>query len=207
MVFTYLDFFGEKEETDRLKELYTKGQVSDIEVKKYLFDSLMKTFKNARARYADLKAHPEKVKKILADGATKAKMVAGATMEEVREVIGLKNQYSIGMPSTISIDDFVKVEMRVGKVLEATNKEGSEKLIRLVVNFDEEKTRIIFTGVRSYGYTPDYFLGHQFFFITNLAPRKMLDEYSNGMIMAVDGTDGKPQFISADAMPVGAKIR
>jgi hypothetical protein len=35
----------------------------------------------------------------------------------------------------------------------------------------------------------------------------MMDEYSQGMIMAVDGADGKPQFISADGMPVGAKIR
>jgi tryptophanyl-tRNA synthetase len=215
MVFTYLDFFGEKAETDRLKELYIKGQVSDIEVKKYLFDSLMKTFKNARERYADLKAHPEKVKKILERGRTHALEVAAKTMEEVRETIGLVNAYSISARSHlakpgetfINIDEFARVEMRVGKVIEATNKEGSEKLIRLIVDVGEDKPRVIFTGVRSFGYTPEFFAGHQFFFITNLAPRKMLDEYSNGMIMAVDGADNKPQFISADGMAPGAKIR
>ena len=234
MVFTYLDFFGEKAETDRLKESYIKGQVSDIEVKNYLFDSLMKTFKDARKRYEDLKTHPEKVKKILEEGAAKAKSVAAATMGEVRETIGLINTYSfdkklsfkksqssalntasdgakknqsLALNSTISIDEFARVEMRVGKVLEATNKEGSEKLIRLVVDVAEEKPRIIFTAVRPFGYTPDYFTGKQFFFITNLAPRKMMDEYSQGMIMAVDGIDGKPQFLSADGMPPGAKIR
>ena len=167
-----------------------------------------------------MKAHPEKVTKILNEGAAKARVVAGATMEEVRETIGLVNAYSISARShlaklgetLINIDDFACVEMRVGKVLEATNKDGSDKLIRLVVDVGEEKPRIIFTGVRSFGYTPDFFAGHQFFFITNLAPRKMLDEYSNGMIMAVDSSAsseqaGKPQFIPADGMSPGAKIR
>lgn len=113
----------------------------------------------------------------------------------------------------ITIDEFGKVEMRVGKVVEATNKEGSEKLIRLVVDFGTEK-RIIFTGVRGFGYAPADFLNKQFFFITNLAPRKMMDEESQGMIMAVDsprgeagGSDKKPIFVSAEGLPVGAKVR
>jgi tryptophanyl-tRNA synthetase len=206
MVFTYLEFFGESAKVDQLKELYTKGQVSDIEVKNYLFESLMKTFEKSRERYQDLKNHPEKVKTILEEGAVKARAVAGATMGEVRETIGLVNAYAISGSSIISIDDFAKVEMRVGKVTEAVNKEGSDKLIRLVVDVGEEKPRIIFTAVRPFGYTPEFFAGKQFFFITNLAPRKMMDEFSQGMIMAVDGPD-KPIFLSADGMPVGVKIR
>ncbi len=207
MVFTYLDFFGEKAKVDQLKNLYTKGQVSDIEVKNYLFESLMKTFEKARARYQDLKDHPEKVKKILEEGTAKAKTVAAATMNEVRDAAGLINAYSFQKNQTISIDDFAQVEMRVGKVTEAVNKKGSEKLIRLVVDLGEKKARTIFTAVRTFGYTPEYFAGKQFFFITNLSPRKMMDEYSQGMIMAVDNAAGKPQFISADGMMVGAKIR
>lgn len=199
MVFTYLDFFGDKKKVEELKEQYRKGEVSDVEVKKYLFASLMKTFNKARARYADLKAHPEKVKKILADGATETKAVAENTMTEVREVIGLKNQYST--PKGTSIP-----EMKVGKVVEAKNKEGSEKLIRLVVDVGEAAPRIIFTGVRLFGYTPEFFVGKQFFFFTDIPARKMMDEYSHGMIMAVDGKD-KPIFLTADGMPVGAKIR
>jgi len=214
MVFTYLDFFGEKEKVNQYKELYRAGKISDIEVKKYLYESLMKTFKKSRERYEDLKNHPEKVKAILDRGRQHALEIAAHTMEEVREVIGLKNKYSNqgtgfrGQENrTVSIDDFSKIEMKVGKVLEATNKEGSEKLIRLVVDVGEEKPRIIFTAVRTYGYTPEFFAGKQFFFITNLMPRKMLDEFSQGMIMAVDGSDGKPQFISADGLLVGSKIR
>lgn len=122
----------------------------------------------------------------------------------------------------ISIDDFSKVEIKVGHVLEATNKEGSDKLIRLVVDFTPavadssgvamEDKRIIFTAVRGYGFTTEDFLGKQFLFVTNLEPRKMMDEVSQGMILAVDSepdSEGKtkPVFILADNLPVGSKVR
>jgi len=114
----------------------------------------------------------------------------------------------------INIEDFSKIEVRVGLVVEATNKEGSEKLIRLKVSFGEE-IRIIFTGVRGYGYTPEDFLNKKFLFVTNLEYRKMMDEESQGMILAVDGLelpfgehgDVKPVFISAEGLSVGAKVR
>jgi methionyl-tRNA synthetase len=135
-------------------------------------------------------------------------------MKDVREATGLSNHYSffeyakLTTGSTISIDEFARMVIQVGKVNEAANKEGSEKLIRLVVDIAEDKPRIIFTGVRGFGYTPEDFLEKQFFFITNLAPRKMMDEESQGMILAVDSADkSKPLFISAEGMPVGAKIR
>lgn len=104
----------------------------------------------------------------------------------------------------ITIDEFAKVEMRVGEVVGAINKEGSEKLIRLVVNFGDE-TRIIFTGVRTYGYTPEDFLNKKFLFVTNLEYKKMMDEESQGMILAV-GED-RPIFVSAEGLPVGSRIR
>lgn len=94
MVFSYLDFFGEKKKVDQLKDLYKQGKVADVEVKNYLFESLMKTFKDARERYKELKSNPQMVKKILSEGAEKAREVAGKTMTEVREAIGLTNQYS-----------------------------------------------------------------------------------------------------------------
>src|SRR3972149_5746650 len=100
----------------------------------------------------------------------------------------------------ISIDDFSKVEVRVGLVLEAENVEGSNKLIKLVVDIgptSPEATkdlRIIFTGVRGYGYTPEDFANKKFLFVTNLEYRKMMGEESQGMILAVDYED-KPVFV------------
>lgn len=108
----------------------------------------------------------------------------------------------------ITIDEFSKVELSVGFVKEAVNKEGSEKLIRLVVDFGGEiGERIIFTGVRTFGFTPEDFQGSKFLFITNLEPRKMMDEESQGMILAVDSEDGKPMFISTENLPIGARVR
>jgi methionine--tRNA ligase beta chain len=104
----------------------------------------------------------------------------------------------------ITIDDFAKIEIRVGLVKEAVNKDGSDKLIRLTVDFGTE-TRIIFTGVRSYGYTPEDFSGKKFLFVTNLEYKKIMDEESQGMILAV-GED-KPIFVSVDDLPLGAKVK
>ncbi len=214
MVFTYLDFFGEPGKVSELKESYKQGAVADVDVKKYLFECLVMYFAPARKAYDELKANPSIVKDILKRGQERATAIAIETMTGAREAIGLTNSYSffgyakLTAGSTLSIEEFARMEIRVGKVFEAKNKEGSEKLIRLVVDIAEDKSRIIFTGVRGFGYTPEDFVGKQFFFITNLAPRKMMDEESQGMILAVDSADKlKPLFISAEGMPKGAKIR
>lgn len=94
MVFTYLDFFGDVKRVAELKALYQAGKVADVEVKNYLFITLMAYFRAARERYQELKANPAQVKKILTDGAEKARQVAGETMTEVRETVGLTNSYS-----------------------------------------------------------------------------------------------------------------
>lgn len=94
MVFAYLDFFGEKVRVEEYKKLYQEGKVGDVEVKNYLFESLMKHFQAARLRYQELKSDPGRVKKILQEGAEKARKAASETMIEVREAIGLTNEYS-----------------------------------------------------------------------------------------------------------------
>lgn len=217
MVFTYLDYFGDREQVDQLKEAYQHGTVADVELKDYLFTALMKTFGPARSRYAELKQNPKEVQDILKSGALKARTIAQKTLKEVRSAIGLTTSYSFSMGGAITIDEFSRVEMQVGQVTEAQNVEKSEKLIRLSVDFGPGGKKTIFTGVRTYGYGPEDFIHKQFFFVTNLEPRKMpsyvttsagkIAEESQGMIMAVDGPDGKPLFVSAEHLPLGAKIR
>lgn len=214
MVFTYLDFFGDPQKVSELKKLYKEGATGDVEVKEYLFDSILTYFGPARKRYEELKNNPKRVQDILDRGRRKALAVASETMREVCDAVGLVTSYSgLGKTvrkedsPTITINEFARIEVRVGKVTEARNKEGSDKLIRLVVDIGDDTPRIIFTGVRGFGYVPEDFTARQFLFITNLQPRKMLDEESQGMILAVDGADKRPQFVSAEHMPVGAKIR
>lgn len=95
MVFSYLDFFGEKQKVDQLKQSYMQGKVTDVEVKTYLYESLLTFFSQARNRYETLKNNPQMVKDILGNGARKAQVVARKTMEDVKETIGLKNTFSL----------------------------------------------------------------------------------------------------------------
>ena len=111
----------------------------------------------------------------------------------------------------ITMQQFGEIEIRVGEVVEAADVEKSNKLIKLTVDFVAEK-RTIFMGVRTYGYTPADFLGKRFLFVTNLEYRKMMGEESQGMILAVDpsassGQAQRPLFISAEGLPVGARLR
>ena|SRR3989344_3504814 len=120
---------------------------------------------------------------------------------------------------SITIDQFKEIEMRVGLVVEASEVEGSTKLIKLIVDFGPDDKKTIFTGVRPFGYTPDYFLNKKWLFVTNLEPKVMPyfasggatkgeREESQGMILAVDGADGKPVFVVAESeVEVGSRVR
>ncbi len=109
------------------------------------------------------------------------------------------------MKPIITIDDFSKLDLRVGKVIKAEEKENSEKLLRLTVNFGEEGTRNILSGIKQW-YMPEDLENKQFIFILNLQPRKMMGEDSEGMILAAEGEKPLPLKPSEDTKP-GATIR
>ncbi len=106
---------------------------------------------------------------------------------------------------TISFDDFSKIELRVGTVLEAEEVEGSEKLIKLKVDLGEEAPRQILAGVKQW-YEPEDLLGKQVVVIVNLEPRVMMGLESQGMMLAADSPDG-PLFLTVPKeVPPGAII-
>lgn len=108
------------------------------------------------------------------------------------------------MKPTIQYDDFAKLDLRVGTIIECVEKEGSEKLLRLTVDFGEAGTRNILSGIKKW-YKPENLKGKQFVFVFNLAPRKMMGEESEGMILAADGK--KPNLIKPKSKaPSGAEI-
>lgn len=109
------------------------------------------------------------------------------------------------MKPIITFDEFIKMDLRVGTVIDCVEKEGSEKLLRLTVDFGEEGKRNILTGIKQW-YQPDELKDKQFLFIINLAPRKMMGEESEGMFLAVDSE--KPIALLPES-PVtnGAPIR
>ena len=96
--------------------------------------------------------------------------------------------------SEITIDDFAKVELRVGEVLESTEVPKSKKLLRNVVKFGEEE-RVIFSGIKG-SYAPGELVGKRVVVVCNLKPRKMMGEMSHGMILCAEDSDGKVCVVS-----------
>ncbi len=110
------------------------------------------------------------------------------------------------MKPIINFDDFAKLDLRVGTVIECVEKERSDKLLRLTVDFGEEGTRNILSGIKQW-YKPEDLLNKQFVFIINLQPRKIMDEMSEGMLLAADGKNGKPNPLKPKSKsPSGSKI-
>lgn len=89
----------------------------------------------------------------------------------------------------ITIDDFSKLDIRVGKVVAAEKMEKSEKLLKLTIDAGVD-TRTILSGIAKH-YTAEEMVGKQVTFIANLAPRKMMGIESQGMILSAEDKDGK----------------
>ena len=90
---------------------------------------------------------------------------------------------------TITIDDFVKIDLRIAKILECTTVEGSTKLLQLTLDAGEGKTRNVFSGIASM-YKPEELVGKLTVLVANLAPRKMKFGVSEGMVLAASAKDG-----------------
>jgi len=90
----------------------------------------------------------------------------------------------------VGIEDFAKLDLRVGTVLECALVEGSDKLLRFRLDAGELGERQIFSGIRAGYPEPAALVGRQVIFIANLAPRKMRFGVSEGMILSAGGDDG-----------------
>ena len=106
----------------------------------------------------------------------------------------------------IAIDDFMKVELRVAKVLEAEAVPKSKKLIKLRVDVGTEQ-RTILAGIAE-AYTPDQLVGRTIVVVANLKPRPMMGMESQGMVLAASTETGPPSLVAVDpSLPAGARVR
>jgi methionyl-tRNA synthetase len=107
----------------------------------------------------------------------------------------------------IAIDDFVKVEMRVGLVLAAERVKGADKLLHLNVDIGEPEPRTLVAGIAE-AYTPEQLIGRKVVIVANLQPRKLRGIESNGMIVAASVEGGKPVLAGfLEDIPVGARLK
>ncbi len=102
-------------------------------------------------------------------------------------------------PTYIGIDDFAKLDLRIGKVLACEFVEGSDKLLRFELDAGELGKRQIFSGIRGNYGEPDKLVGRNVVFIANLAPRKMRFGLSEGMILSAGFDGGALALLDADA--------
>jgi methionyl-tRNA synthetase len=110
-------------------------------------------------------------------------------------------------PATISIDDFVKIDLRVALVKVAEPVKGTDKLMRLEVDLGTE-TRQIVAGIAK-AYTPEQLIGRKIVIVANLAPRKLRGLESKGMLLAASiGEQGTPVLAGfLEDVPPGARLK
>jgi len=107
----------------------------------------------------------------------------------------------------ITIDDFVKIDLRVAKILTAEPVKGADKLLHLTVDVAEEKPRTIVAGIAK-AYKPEDLVGRKVVIVANLAPRKLRGIESRGMIVAASLEDGAPVLAGFhEEVPVGARLK
>lgn len=116
------------------------------------------------------------------------KTQAGNSMEELKPESPVKSL----KPET-TIDDFSKLDIRIGKVLAAERMEKSNKLLKLTIDTGVDQ-RTVLSGIAQH-YSPEEMVGKQVTLIVNLAPRKMMGIESQGMVLMAEDRDGKLRLI------------
>jgi len=110
------------------------------------------------------------------------------------------------MPDTISYEDFAKVDIRVGTILEVKPHPNADKLLILKIDEGKEEPRQLVAGIKAY-YSEEELIGKQLVFLANLEPRTLRGVTSHGMILAAD--DGEKVVVLTVDKPVGndAKVK
>jgi methionyl-tRNA synthetase len=128
---------------------------------------------------------------------------------EQAKLLGKKEEAPAAAASfpKIPIDDFLKVDLRVGLVLSAERVKGSDKLMHMKVDIGEPEPRTIVAGIAE-AYAPEQLLNRKVVIVANLQPRKLKGIESNGMIVAASVNDGKPVLAGFhEDIPPGARLK
>jgi methionyl-tRNA synthetase len=114
----------------------------------------------------------------------------------------------------VSYEEFKKMDIRIGTIREVESVPETDKLLKCQIDFNEVdedgngKLRQIISGIKEYYPDPSVLIGKQVLYIINLEPRIIKGYESNGMLMAVDGKDGKPVFLVPEVeVNTGSKVR
>jgi len=144
---------------------------------------------------ADAKISIEKMKELEIEEYARQQAVLGKTVPPAESV------------SHITIDDFLKVDLRVGVVLDAAPVPKSDKLLHLHIDIGEPTPRSIVAGIAE-NYKPEALVGRKVAIVANLAPRKLRGIESQGMIVAASLEGGPASLVSfLEEVPIGARLK
>ena len=121
---------------------------------------------------------------------------ADAPLEEVRQE----------GKAIISYDDFVKLDITIGTIVSVEVVEGTDKLLKLEVDIQEEEPRQIISGIREYFEDIQFLVGKQCPFLTNLEPRTIRGYESQGMILAAENDGVFSLLIPHNELPAGTRV-
>jgi methionyl-tRNA synthetase len=123
-----------------------------------------------------------------------------------KEVVVTEIAETVPAVPTITIEDFIKIDLRVAEVLACVKVEKSDKLLNLTLSIGTEK-RTVLSGIAEH-YSPEEMIGKRVVLVANLAPRKMRGIESQGMILAGEDETGKIVLVSPEKdLPTGSKVK
>ncbi len=107
--------------------------------------------------------------------------------------------------STISYDDFAKLDLRVAKIVSVESIPGKTRIVKGIIDLGDEKRDVIIGGAEFY--KPDDLIGKIVIAVTNLEPKKLAGIESNAMLLAADDNE-KPVWLTVtEQVPLGSKIK
>ena len=104
----------------------------------------------------------------------------------------------------ITFEEFKKLRIRIGLIVEAERLEGTDKLLKLQVDFGDEKRQIV-SGIAEF-YVPEKLIGKQFPFVVNLEPRVIRGVESQGMILGISANDKVVLLKPQKKVPAGSLV-
>ncbi|MDH5367722.1 MAG: methionine--tRNA ligase [Cyclobacteriaceae bacterium] len=126
-------------------------------------------------------------------------------LENTKKQNEMENKEVAPLKPEITFDDFMKMDIRIGKVLEAEKMKKSKKLLKLIIDTGID-TRTVLSGIAEH-FTPEEVVGQQVSVLVNLAPRKMMGIESQGMVLMAEDNDGSLKFIQpGDEVVPGALV-
>ncbi len=110
------------------------------------------------------------------------------------------------MKDPITIDDFAKIDLRVGTIHEAEEVPGADRLLKLTVDVGDAAPRTILAGIKQHYTRPEGLLGRKIIVVCNLPPRTMKGVESHGMLLAAKDADTLSLLTLDQCLPSGTPV-